>query len=1800
MKKMRKSSILKRVTASLLLGITLSTSVANLAYANYYSDTLGSVMALGSPLSNEGFEMEDWNEWEMVTFGIFLSNFVEPFMDDYTSAFTAGTAKGSKGAGIKALQFNAGGAYDSGGTLTQMLNYCKSTQAKGGSTIKVKYNYYEYDHKMKFKNAQNEETDLGSRDAYLDDLFPKIYGMGDEASKLMDVHTSNIIERPLIAIYNNNRRAADNSGKGTHQIFLDSSGESSWFTTEEQYIPYYAPTQSLLPQFYIGDNIDKGTVLDFSNGYDLNIVAAMLSKVNNPDSALAKAGSEMQAIVSDNDDINDMLGQKYKLYFDAFGNICIFKDDRYIVVLPAACNRNLHMDKSPNLLNSLVVNGFMLGSSQDKMVTQSSSQVISAEKGLWARGLDLTFATAQGGLIGGVKKILKDYDLEATGAIGLPAVNVLSVNRDINKSNVGKLIAYSDTDTYVVPAIMKYLDKETSSKKDDTLALTEEVGDGQGNVTGLMISESNLGDLYYDEDKAKLVDISKTGMNYGETLKEIMSDESLINANFKLEVTGTDTNQFREIGRWIPFKDYKVVSKDVISEAQIGLSVVSNMFPYKLTDKALTYMYTPTASKNHDENRQDLFKSDDFYYLTPAVSPLRGSTTFYKGYINYLLKYASGKIGGQEGDYITPESTRNDIFGCKNPITLLKRLVFDGNTPKFYPLVGNYAKARYEIKDEAKLKETLSGKKSDKLKEQLKSPKSAYSAIMTTGTDIEKASGTMTARICKVYVPSNFFAQIANVFDLDPSTQFKAYTTNIYLTYLEYYGILAGEDNVKLDKNLFVNTDFLNLDPSDYVKTMSAEDKEKETKNNAFLLLSPTEAGREYRMTLFDGMVKDALAGGYKKIIDTTSDASGQSVGFLNVNSYKENVFTLWIFEHYNNIALVLFGIMFIVAFVYGILSKQGFTWFIMMACTMLLSLSAIPKYTEITPYICNKVIQKSFGSNTIYWAAVEDINNIKAARKSETVIQNTTANSDEEEEEKRIIATLRQQSVIQQDKALLIKNDISKKVIEAIDEEFSYERLQTLQSTRWLLPSLMRQLSGDNGTTNYLYTTLNDLFFNMSQSYLMMNKDAGSIYRKPAVYNDTGYDGTGTRTNDWKTNQMSSYINTESGESDAGATYKSITRVSGSTSDSHTGVYFLESNALGLPSIAANGEITTEAWDKYSEEVTSLMGSKQSIVDAVHSSIVAKASNYNQNDDAIGTSFPYLWSTENIGVYMYCLVNDTFQENISNRSLESVAYNILQSVSVLRETTHADGTVTVAEVEEGTPIPAGETAVDTMIRKNFMYQGSTGYVRDFLDLEEVFTNMIPYLYQMQLTMGGSNGKNGMLGDTKLGQNIGSTVNPIAYSVYADEDSSWLYRCNWVTKLMSDKNWTKPGKVRWKDANGEVKEAKIPSLIDPRNYPTERPMIFSEAQMYDMGLDESYLNKLELRLLKINDEVSNQWTELINYVNIDGITKETIYRLMAMEATMTFNKELTNKGFFDDTRQLFPYSMDLRNISFDSLMRKLITTSSKSASYSSITVMQSVVENSGAFVGIMVLLVAAITAWIVPFIRDIVLVALLGLTIVSVLLNVYNGHQQKLKATGGWAITYTIFAVFTSLFYWIFALTIGTGTVDSIIESNSAMNFSIGSLPIKLILILCLDASYLYIIGRFIWKVLIKGNGLGFIKDGGFSFFYDLASSATGHMRNGFNSMGTGFRQAMAYTGMGNPDSISKVEIVNKESNSVKTVVTDGSISTIEGLKKNKEKGIQNQYDDSGYTVDEVVDRSTKEVTEAINSRIREGERNIK
>ena len=108
--------------------------------ASAYS-SLGTNKALGSPILNENFSSNNWNKWEMVVWGIFLSNFTTPFIDDYNSAFNIDSGYGSKGSGVQALQFGSGRDPANSSVIQNLLDYAVNQQAAGGSkTIYVNYN----------------------------------------------------------------------------------------------------------------------------------------------------------------------------------------------------------------------------------------------------------------------------------------------------------------------------------------------------------------------------------------------------------------------------------------------------------------------------------------------------------------------------------------------------------------------------------------------------------------------------------------------------------------------------------------------------------------------------------------------------------------------------------------------------------------------------------------------------------------------------------------------------------------------------------------------------------------------------------------------------------------------------------------------------------------------------------------------------------------------------------------------------------------------------------------------------------------------------------------------------------------------------------------------------------------------------------------------------------------------------------------------------------------------------------------------------------------------------------------------------------------------------------------------------------------------------------------------------------------------------------------------------------------------------------------------------------------------------
>ena len=135
-------TLLKRVLVIVLCIASLTTTIVSAiptAEARGSSDILGTNTALGSPILNEtNFNSEDWNYWETICWGVFLSNFCQPLIDTYESAFREGKG-GSDGAGFNALWGGSGSDRANAKVIKALCDYAIDSQKKYSDDIYVSY-----------------------------------------------------------------------------------------------------------------------------------------------------------------------------------------------------------------------------------------------------------------------------------------------------------------------------------------------------------------------------------------------------------------------------------------------------------------------------------------------------------------------------------------------------------------------------------------------------------------------------------------------------------------------------------------------------------------------------------------------------------------------------------------------------------------------------------------------------------------------------------------------------------------------------------------------------------------------------------------------------------------------------------------------------------------------------------------------------------------------------------------------------------------------------------------------------------------------------------------------------------------------------------------------------------------------------------------------------------------------------------------------------------------------------------------------------------------------------------------------------------------------------------------------------------------------------------------------------------------------------------------------------------------------------------------------------------------------------
>ena len=1585
-----KNRLWKRVTAlCLTLIVVLWTAdtivTGNLLYGKY---EVATGKALNSPILNNTFAKEDWNKWEMVCWGVFLSNFCEPGVDTYESAFTTKADFGSKGNGYKALVFGTGSDATNNETIEKLTNFAIDTRkSSGGLPIYI---------------GQDKDGNKGKLDAD-----------GKPMPVVMSSYDSTLTYK-----------------KATINDLFISNGKRKL----KYYLGTYSRdilTESTLNSFYIQNGSSFYEVWNNLNSWDIQVLGSTFGKIST--SAYYNEADKNIQWAFDN---------KAELVWDCFGNICFKNEDGELIVLvQAANNQHLTKDNAINIVTSLVMN-----SSTNSSVAYTKQNLLD-----YAGQGEVTNSGWKAAFFESGNNLFDENNSEG---------GVNAVGADINSSLNGKCVMYYDTDTI-------QFNSADGTNYGDILAtvFALDMNKETGNAFVLKMSPMG-GDKLIDEMPEK--NKTKNAMAYLAATynnASTIADQCNTSKNVKTMTSYKNLNsqKIALIGEpvYIPVQTMAAYTED----REPTYTYIARRYIDYLGNRYNGIGGSSTASSQELKDIQKLVKQE--YNGSASGMSLDTSRELFSETLVDKLDGAKLTVSPIYMDFIRANAT--NLYDIKGKNDLINQ-VFSGKAGTF-SLTGGDASllgmmATHEITGTEGTKITVK-----KSLEPAKMP-AALSKL------------TYPGRVIKAYAQSSEMIGMSNALNVTNGTDFSVYCSMIYLTYLDWYGL--KQDTEPTGDKTFTS-DFKEplfdwckgVLPENIEKiadTMSDTDLEKQIIKYSFLSLNPnSEEAREYREQMQMQGIQDLVYNQYSKICYGGSNSNGVSsksnAGFLKIHTYDENMFTGFFIRGYSDIAIWLIGFLALSIVIMGIIKNKKLSWFLLTLAVSINALLVVPSYGEITPYVANKAVQGIFKGKMTFWSLSEQIADME--RQSQFNADNAYLSTLSDVEKNTILSTVDSLDGIQLDRALMFKQDISSKIVYSNGDAFN--KVQQYKSARWLLPMIMQQYRDDTADNRFVYKSIGDKLESAANCYWYFNPIAANsvdTLSAKSDFNQSKYtDGTGNV----NVGLMGKHNGHSTVDTNKDTTYRGIayTRPNATTSmsDKYNTFFYIADGDYRINNYSPkyNGFQTDEDLLQYFKD-NDIGANKDGFKSLALQMQVEATKNIASDRTTYNSTLPYLQATETPLEYFYMAVSNSFSEDASYAYVVSQLQGDFDTIAVVEEN------------EDGKNV-----AVEKEIRTGMCYEKGTGYVVDVLDLEHMFKDMLPYMYGMQIMAGGVDGKSGYLGELKLDD----------YEVYKETSQAWLFQSNWVTKIIDNPEYC--GNTTIGIGDGEFVEIKNQAL--PQEYEAAgREMVFSEAQQKSMKLHNEDLSLLELKLVKINKDVADKWTLLLNYVGTDGINKEILIRQMAIEGMTEFNRTITSTSVFNSNYEMFPSSVDLRSISFDSVMKMLVLNVTKDTSYIYGDTMKILIQETDIGTAALLLICSYLCCYIVPLARDIMLAILLYGSIMSIVYNIFGGNNQKMRVTLGSLISAIVVTVGTIAYYGLFSLMLKMTSSDEVL-SVSSVSIEAGN-PLWLFLAIIM-LSLTYIVGIGFMSVWCLKN----FRDAGKTVYSEMQRSATESFTNGMGKL---------------------------------------------------------------------------------------------
>lgn len=258
----------------------------------------------------------------------------------------------------------------------------------------------------------------------------------------------------------------------------------------------------------------------------------------------------------------------------------------------------------------------------------------------------------------------------------------------------------------------------------------------------------------------------------------------------------------------------------------------------------------------------------------------------------------------------------------------------------------------------------------------------------------------------------------------------------------------------------------------------------------------------------------------------------------------------------------------------------------------------------------------------------------------------------------------------------------------------------------------------------------------------------------------------------------------------------------------------------------------------------------------------------------------------------------------------------------------------------------------------------SEGEITDFLDLENLFTYVIPYLEQSNLYVSEWSNVNGTNIDASL---TGDKLTKRREAVR----NIWSMYSPWVDAMYSTTY-----------ASGSIgsigRRYSITDTINPGYYLEYRQMIFSPADKIRNNLTEDDLSDVEARIIKTLEDTYTDFMYLNNYASFD---EDVLLGAMAMTATFNFNKNFSENRMLGDSITLYPTGFEIRNFSYDAFLRMALLNTTGSSLFSDQDIYTEVVGNTSMVTALLMIVNDAVAVYGVPTLKlvTLLLLFLLGL-----------------------------------------------------------------------------------------------------------------------------------------------------------------------------------------------------------------------------